>query len=82
MKKIGFELLINLNYNDFEKFKNYCLKNMIKMINTDYDEKVKCIIEVNEKEKNTFLENIDDFNFKIENIDILCNKRIRKIIKQ
>ena len=82
MKKTGFELLINLNYNDLDKFKNYCAKNMINIVNINFDEKINCIIETNEKEKDIFLDNINDFSFKIEKIDILCNKRIRKIIKQ
>ena len=78
----GYELKIILNYNDLDKLKLYCNKNCIEIVNIEYDEKINCVIEVNENEKDLFLKNINEFNFKIENIDILCTKKIRKIMKQ
>ena len=78
----GYELKIILNYNDLDKLKSYCNKNSIEIVNIEYDEKINCVIEVNENEKDLFLKNINEFNFKIENIDILGTKKIRKIMKQ
>ena len=74
----GLELEVTVNYNDFEKLNYYCIKNSLKMINTEYEEKVKCLIEMNEQEKNKIIENINELNFKIENYKEIKNKKIRK----
>jgi len=74
----GLELEVTVNYNDFEKLNYYCIKNSLKMINTEYEEKVKCLIEMNEQEKNKIIENINELNFKIENYKEIKKKKIRK----
>jgi len=48
------------------------------MIKNKYEEKVKYLIEMNEKEKNKIIENINELNFKIENYKEIKNKKIRK----
>lgn len=74
----GFECSLELNYNDFEKFKFYCNKNNINIIKTEYNEKIICYIELNNNEKESILNNIDEFNFNIENFKIIKEKNIRK----
>lgn len=74
----GLELEITVNYNDFEKLNYYCTKNSLKIINTKYEDKVKCLIEMNEQEKNKIIENINELNFKIENYRKIKDKKIRK----
>ena len=76
----GYEIEICVSYQDIEKLKYYCNKNNIKIINTQYEENVKCIIEVTEQEKNEILAN-NEYNDKVPNIiksNILKEKYIRK----
>lgn len=77
----GLEIEIIINYNDFEKIKTYCNKNSLKIVNSEYNEKVKCIIELNEEEKNKIIDSINELNFKIEDFKILKNKKIKKTLK-
>jgi len=74
----GLEIKFELTYNDFEKFKIYCNKNLLNIINSEYGEKVNCIIEANEEEKNRIINNINNLNFKIDDYKILKNKKIQK----
>ena len=74
----GFECSLELSYNDFEKFKFYCNKNNINIVKSEYNERIICYIEVNNNEKEGILNNIDEFNFNIENFKIIKEKNIRK----
>ena len=74
----GVDLEVIVNYNDFEKLNYYCTKNSLKIINTEYEEKVKCIIEMNEQEKNEIIKNINELNFIIEEYRVIKNKKVRK----
>lgn len=74
----GMEIELTVNYNDVEKLNYYCTKNSLKIINTEYEEKVKCLIEMNEQEKSKMLENINELNFNIENYRKIKDKKIRK----
>ncbi len=76
----GYEVCLEINYNDIEKLKHYCKKNDIKITNIDYKEKVKCIIEINKEEKQELLKKIKELTFKIENYVVLKEKNIRKNI--
>lgn len=68
----GFELDVELEYSNFEKFKYYCSKNNINIINCTYLNNVICKIELNEIEKEK-LE--DDFY----NQNILKINKINKV---
>ncbi len=74
----GYELSLEINYNDFEKFKFYCKKNNINIINLEYLEKIICNLELNNIEKDKLLKNIKELSFKIENYKIVKEKNIRK----
>ena len=76
----GCEASLEINYNDFEKFKFYCKKNQINIINTKYDEKILCNIELSNEEIEKILNNLQELSFKIENFKILQEKNIRKNI--
>lgn len=76
----GYEISLQINYNDFEKLNYYCRKNNINVIHTEYAEKIQCTIEVNKQEKDKLLHNFQELNFKIENYKILGEKNIRKNI--
>lgn len=74
----GYEISVEVNYNDFEKLNYYCRKNSLNIINSEYGEKVICNIEMNNEEKNKLLNNLDELNFKIENYKVVKEKNIRK----
>ena len=67
LQEEGYEIEITTTYSDIEKIKYYCNKNQIKISNIEYEENVKCTIEISEKEKNKLLDNYE-YNEKIENI--------------
>ena len=68
----GYEAEIKLPYADFEKFKYYCNKNNINIINSEYSDFIICKIEVNDAEKNRLeIEFREQNNFKIMTFDII-----------
>mgnify|MGYP004617055239 FL=1 len=73
----GFELDVELDYSNFEKFKYYCSKNNINIINCTYLDNVICKIELNEIEKEK-LEN-DFYNQNILKINKINEIRQRNI---
>lgn len=73
----GFELDVELDYSNFEKFKYYCSKNNINIINCTYLDNVICKIELNEIEKEK-LEN-DFYNQNILKINKINEVRQRNI---
>ena len=74
----GYELLLTINYSDFEKFSYFCNQKKIKIVESNYNEKIECKIEVNKQEKDELLLNLNELNFKIEKYNILKEKNIRK----
>lgn len=76
----GYEAEIKLTYADFEKFKYYCNKNNINIINSEYSDFIICKIEVNDTEKNRLeIEFREQNNFKIMTFDIIRQKNISKM---
>ena len=76
----GYEAEIKLPYADFEKFKYYCNKNNINIINSEYADFIICKIEVNDAEKNRLeIEYREQNNFKIMTFDIIRQKNISKM---
>jgi uncharacterized YigZ family protein len=76
----GYEAEIKLPYADFEKFKYYCNKNNINIINSEYSDFIICKIEVNDAEKNRLeIEFREQDNFKIMTFDIIRQKNISKM---
>ena len=76
----GYEAEIKLPYADFEKFKYYCNKNNINIINSEYSDFIICKIEVNDAEKNRLeIEFREQNNFKIITFDIIRQKNISKM---
>lgn len=76
----GYEIELQINYNDFEKLNYYCRKNRINIINVKYTQKIICNIEVNKEEKDKLLNNLNELNFKIENYEVVKEKNIRKTV--
>ena len=80
-EEIGYEIEVNLDYGEFEKFEYYCKQNGINVINIEYTDKINCIIEMNKEEKEIFIQNLSKQNYKIEKYEVIKEKNIRKNIE-
>ncbi|MCI8362733.1 MAG: YigZ family protein [Clostridia bacterium] len=78
----GYEIEIQVNYNDFEKLNYYCKKNNISIINSEYGEKVISNLELSNEEKEKLFNNIEELSFKIEKYKIIKQKNIRKNLQK
>ena len=76
----GYEVKVIISYQDLEKFKYYCNKNNIKIIDIKYEESIICIIEVTtiELEKILNISKYDKINFNVIKEEIVRRKYINK----
>lgn len=76
----GYQLNVEIIYSELDKFKYYCNKNNINIIDYTYTSNIVCKIEVNEEEKNRLIEEKEKENkLKILNIDIIRHMNILKL---
>jgi uncharacterized YigZ family protein len=76
----GYEAKIELEYTNFEKFKYYCNKNNINIINVTYSDTIICKIEINDREKENFYNELkEQNNINILRFDIIRQKNISKL---
>ena len=78
----GLQVSLEIEYSENEKFKYYCEKNNIKIVETKYSENIIQKIELNEEEYNKLISKNMEINrqlpFKIKGIGILCRKFVEK----
>lgn len=75
-KEQGLEVRIISTYQDLEKIKYYLNQKDIKIANIEYLENVEIYIDISKNEYNNTLKNINDLNFKINDINIIKEKYI------
>lgn len=75
----GFILEVCLEYKDLELFKYYCKNENINIIQIDYNEEIKILIELNTNKHEQLMKNKDEFKFKMLNCRIMSKNNIRKI---
>ena len=79
----GLQASLEIEYSENEKFKYYCEKNNIKIVETKYSENIIQKIELNEEEYNKLISKNMEINrqlpFKIKEIGILCRKFVEKV---
>lgn len=80
-EQLGYEIQIQISYENFEKFNYYCNKNKINIIKVEYEENIKCNIEVTKEEKEKIFSRKEELNFKIDKYEIIEQKNIRKNIE-
>ena len=79
-KELGYEVNVNLEYSNLEKFKYYCNKNNINIINCTYSNIVVCKIEINEEEKSNLEYEIKNKNnLNILRFDVIRQKYILQL---
>ncbi len=81
IKCLGQEILVELDYNEFENFKYYCKKNGINIIKVEYQEYIECIISLEFHKKEKLMEDYERKNIVIKNIKELSIKYITKSIE-
>lgn len=79
-QEIGYEVKVTINYQDIDKFRYFCNKNNIKIVNMVYNEYVECIVEMTDEEKNSILNSnkYDERSINIIKFEIINEKFIRK----
>lgn len=76
----GYEVDVECTYSSFEKFKYYCNKNNINIINSTYSDTIICKIELNNEEKENLKKEIEDQNrLNILRFDIIRQKNVSKL---
>ncbi len=78
----GYEIEIEISYNDLEKLNYYCKNNNINITNSEYSEKVICNLELNNEEKTKLLTNLKELSFKIERYRVVKEKNIRRKLEK
>ena len=73
---------VNLEYNNFEKFKYYCKNNDINIKDTCYTEEIVCKIEMEEDKKERLLKDYELKNINLLDLKVLSKKYIEKSIKK
>ncbi len=79
---IGIECEVNLEYNNFEKFKYYCKNNDINIKDTIYTEEIVCKIELEEDIKEKLIKDYELKNINLLNLKVLSKKYIEKSIQK
>lgn len=74
----GYEMQIEIDYNNLEVFKYYCKKNNIQITNITYLDVVICNIELEKHIKEKIIDDINKKEIKINNVKVLCEKYINK----
>lgn len=79
-QEIGYEVKVTINYQDIDKFRYFCNKNNIKIVNMVYNEYVECIVEMTDEEKSNILNGnkYDERSINIIKFEIINEKFIRK----
>lgn len=84
IKQPGMEVKIKISYEENEKFKYYCEKNNIRLLNAEYLENILYTTEISEKQFEELLKLQKENNvpkiINIEQIRIICRKYVEKQI--
>ena len=75
-KDLGLEIKIEIRYQDLEKLKYYLKKNNLEITKIEYKENVHIFIEITKKVFENLKNNVNNFNFKILNIEVIKNKLV------
>lgn len=70
-KELGYEVLFEVSYSDFEKFKYYLNQNKIYTTNVEYVENVIITAEITNEKYSKIISMLEEFSFKIINYKIL-----------
>ena len=72
----GKQIQLTLDYSELENIRYYCRKNKIKIVQENYFDKVKILIEISDKMLEIFVREIDNLKLKITKMEIIQHKFI------
>ncbi len=72
----GEEVLLKLEYGEFEKLKYYCEKAKINIADVKYLENIECKVEILENHLEQLLKELEQKNIKIMENKLICKKFI------
>lgn len=75
---LGYEAELEINYSELENIKYYCKTNNINITNIEFENNVKCYVEVTKEELDKIVNNIYS-NCNIINYSIVEKRNIRKV---
>ena len=78
-KDYGLEVCFYTDYSNFEKMKYYLKVQNIKIINTEFNEKIEIFVEITDEKLNNILEKKDELNFNFDSYKICCKKFIEYV---
>lgn len=80
VKCLGIEMLVTLEYCEFDNFKYYCKNNNILITNVEYSEWIACKIELEDAQKEKILKDFATKNIILKDIKEIAKKYITKSI--
>ncbi len=79
-KRLGNQLEVIVDYSELDNFKYYCRNNKINIIESTFEEKIICKIEMENDKKEKLVEDFNTKKAKIIEYKELCKKYITKCI--
>ena len=79
-KRLGNQLEVIVDYSELDNFKYYCKNNKINIIESTFEEKIICKIEMENDKKEKLVEDFNTKKVKIIEYKELCKKYITKCI--
>ncbi len=79
-KRLGNQLEVIVDYSELDNFKYYCRNNKINIIESTFEEKIICKIEMENDKKEKLIEDFNTKKVKIIEYKELCKKYITKCI--
>lgn len=73
-KEKGYEVEVAIGYEEITKFEKFCVRNSIRIIKKEYDEKIKILLEIEKEKYKKILKN----NFQNIPMIIIKEKNITK----
>ncbi len=75
-KDLGIEASLEIEYSELQKLKYYFEQNEIKIINQEFEEKIKIIFEISKEKFENMLNNRKNMNFNFSNLIAIRTKYI------
>ena len=79
-KRLGSQLEVIVDYSELDNFKYYCRNNKINIIESTFEEKIICKIEMENDKKEKLIEDFKSKKVNLKNIKELSKKYITKSI--
>ena len=77
---LGYEIEVILDYKNFDKFKYYCSKNDINIINVKYEQNIICKLTISEEKKEKLIKDYETKEINLSYLNILDKKIIDECI--